>query len=664
MLLPAAAATGVLTFLAVNDAGYQAIPVAWQAAALFLLAVLALCLVVVPAAGRPPRPVIAAAALLAAYAAWSYLTIAWAPQKADAWDGANRTALYAIVFAIFALWPLGRRGAALLVGGVGAAIGAIAVVALLKAGAAADPETIFVNGRLAWPVNYPNGTVALWFIAFWPCVGLAARRELHPLLRGALMALAGVLAATALLSQSRGWLFAAPIVVVVFVAISPARVRVVWTLIALGAGVLAIGPTLIDVHGAVSAGRGAAAAIDDAVRATLTLAVVFAVLGTALAYLDRRVEVPVAVRRRTGTAMLVAALVVLVAGCGAFAAREGSPASWLDARWQEFKGGAQPSDEAGARFTQTLGSNRYDFWSVAWDGFERRPLTGIGADNFRHDYLRVRKSDEEPYYPHSLVIRTFAQTGLVGALLLFAAIAFALAAARDAIRGRPGLAAATAAAAATGFAYFFVHASIDWFWELPALGGLAFAMLGVAAGLAPRPAVPPRARRAREPLARRTAPLAATAVATGLLLAAIGPTLMAMVSAQRAVDTFREDPRRAGDALDLLDRAAGLNPYSAVPRLLSGQVVVAIGQPQLAAPYYRDAIARDPRDEYANLALAALVSSAGRQAEAERLVRRAVELVPGDPLARDLLAKVTAGRRIGIGDVNKDFDQRRESRSK
>src|SRR3954452_23273217 len=60
MLLPAAAATGVLLFLALKDAGYQVIPVAWQAAALFLLALLTLCLLVVPAAGRPPRAVVAA----------------------------------------------------------------------------------------------------------------------------------------------------------------------------------------------------------------------------------------------------------------------------------------------------------------------------------------------------------------------------------------------------------------------------------------------------------------------------------------------------------------------------------------------------------------------------------------------------------------------------
>jgi hypothetical protein len=663
-LLPAAAATGVLILLAIDDAGYQPIPVAWQACAIFLLALLTLCLVALPAAGRPGGATLAAAGLLAGYAGWSYLSIAWADQRADAWDGANRTALYAVVFALFALWPLGRRGATLLAGAVGAAIGVLAVVALLKADAAADADSIFVNGRLAWPVNYYNGTVALWFIGFWPCAAFASRREVHPLLRGAFLALAGVLAATALLAQSRGWLFAVPVVVAVFLAISPGRVRLAWTLVVVGLATLAVGGKMIDVHEAVGDGRPAIAEIDSAVTAVIVVALFLAALGAGAGYLERRVELPAATGRRTGRAMLVALLAFLVAGFGAFVVREGNPVTWLDARWEEFKGGPSPSTEAGARFTQTLGSNRYDFWRVAWDGFERRPLNGIGADNFRHDYLRARKSEEEPYYPHSVVIRTLSQTGLVGAILLFGAIACALVAARDAIRGRPGLTAAAAAAATTSFAYFFVHGAVDWFWELPALGGLAFALLGIAAGLAPRPALHPNDPRSREPIARGTAPLAVTVVGVGLLLAAMGPPFLAMLSNKRAVDVFREHPARAGDALDILDRAAGLNPYSTVPRLLAAQVVVASGHPALAAPYYRDAIERDPRDEYAHLALAALESTAGRQDEAERLLRRAQALSPHDWLPRQLLDRLRKGEEIGIRDVNTDFDQRRENRAK
>jgi hypothetical protein len=112
ILLPAAAAAGVLVFLARKDAGYEPIPLTWQRCALFIGALLLVSLLVVPAAGRPPRLVLVAAGLLTGYAAWSYLSIAWAQQTADAWDGANRTLLYAVVFALFSFWPLGRRGAA------------------------------------------------------------------------------------------------------------------------------------------------------------------------------------------------------------------------------------------------------------------------------------------------------------------------------------------------------------------------------------------------------------------------------------------------------------------------------------------------------------------------------------------------------------------------
>ena len=662
VLLPALAASAVLLFVTVRGDEVFGVAVTWQACNMLLVALLGLCLVAVPAAGRPARATVVAAALFGAYALWSYASIAWADQKADAWDGANRTALYAIVFATFALWPLGRRGATLIVGAIGAFVGGLAVVALAKAAAADDLGDVFFNGRLGWPLQYPNGTVAVWFTGFWPCAALAARREVHPFLRGLFLAFAGVLAATAMLGQSRGWLFAVPIVAVVAIGVTPGRVRLAWTLIAVGLATLAVGPSVVDVHDAFGQGRPGLSEIDSAVRNIAIASFVLFAAGVAVGYLERRVRVPAAAGRRAGVAMAVAALAVLVAGFGVFVAREGNPVTWVDERWEEFKDGPQPTDAEGARFTQALGSNRYDFWKVAWDGFERRPIVGIGADNFRHDYQRDGTSDEEPYYPHSVVIRTLEQTGLIGAVLLFGAIAAAAWGAGQAIRERRGVAAAAAAAGLTSFAYFLVHGAVDWFWELPAIGGLAFALLGVAAGLRPRPAIHPRARRAREPFARGWAPLGATVVGVGLLLAAIAPPLLATLDTKRARDAVNDDPARAGEALDMLDRAAGLNPHSPIPRLYSAAIVIAFGQPERAAPYYRDAIERDPSDQYSHLALGALESTAGRRARATRLLRRAAELSPRDPLARELLEEVEAGRRIGLEDVRREFQNRREAR--
>ena len=64
-----------------------------------------------------------------------------------------------------------------------------------------------------------------------------------------------------------------------------------------------------------------------------------------------------------------------------------------------------------------LGSNRYDFYRVSLDEFTAHPVGGIGADNFQQQYLRHGRSSETPRYPHSVELRTLAQTGIVGALL-------------------------------------------------------------------------------------------------------------------------------------------------------------------------------------------------------------------------------------------------------
>ena len=153
----------------------------------------------------------------------------------------------------------------------------------------------------------------------------------------------------------------------------------------------------------------------------------------------------------------------------------------------------------GSRLVSGLGSNRYDFYRVALDEFLAHPIVGIGADNFQQQYLVHGRSEETPRYPHSVELRTLAQTGLVGALLALVGLGAALLAGARALRSADPLARAVAAAALAGFAYWVVHGSFDWFWEFAGLGAPAFALLGIACALAPAPA----ARAAKvAPLAR------------------------------------------------------------------------------------------------------------------------------------------------------------------
>src|SRR5256885_1277472 len=138
--------------------------------------------------------------------------------------------LYALVFALFAVWrPRGRTAVALLiVYSVGVAT--VGLVELLRASAATDASGFFSEGRFASPAGYMNANVALWFSALWPCVILGARRELHAALRGLLIGSGVLLCGLAVLGQSRGWLFTAPIAGILIVAIVPRRVRTVLTL--------------------------------------------------------------------------------------------------------------------------------------------------------------------------------------------------------------------------------------------------------------------------------------------------------------------------------------------------------------------------------------------------------------------------------------------------
>ena len=150
-------------------------------------------------------------------------------------------------------------------------------------------------------------------------------------------------------------------------------------------------------------------------------------------------------------------------------------------------------------FGRGLETNRGDLWRVALHEFRAHPLQGIGAGNFAIPYLQQRRSEEETLYPHSLPLEVLAQTGLVGAAAMVLFVAAAVAAA-VAVRSRTdGLTAVASALGVVVFASWFVHAAIDWLWQLPALAGTAIAALALAGSIRPPDAASVTARATRAP---------------------------------------------------------------------------------------------------------------------------------------------------------------------
>jgi hypothetical protein len=642
----AGVALGTFLWFAASNGGFDA--TTWYPGSLIVLALAVIAVLTVPAAAVPRLVTVAAIALLA-YAAWSYLSIAWSAQKGDAWDGANRTFLYAITFALFAVWrPRGRTAVALLiVFSVG--VTTVGLVELLRATATTEARGFFSEGRFASPAGYMNANVALWFSAFWPCVLLGARRELHVALRGLLIGCGVLLCGLTVLGQSRGWLFTAPVAALLIVAMVPRRVRTVLTLgLILGITGLVTG-TLLDVYRAAGE-PGFDGAVSDAVRALILAAVLGGALGTVVATLEQRAPRPSrTLERRSGRALAAVAVVATVAGLVVFVSLKGSPFTVVSNAWHDFK--TKPSPYGGvSRFTGSLGTNRYDFWRVAWDRFKASPLEGDGSDNFQQAYLAVRRSGEAPRYPHSFELRALNETGLVGALLLAAGVGAALWAAVLAMRRRRGLGAAAAAAGAASFVYWVVHGTIDWFWEFPALGAPAFALLGLAAGLLPRPAPAPGG-----PAGLRGARglLALVVIVPAIL--SLGAPWLSQLDQNKAVSTWRTD---AAAAFRSLDTAASLNPLTATPKLLAGSIALRLGRPEDSIRYFREAIERDPGDSYAHLELGALLAEAGRRPEAVATLAEARRLDPRDDLTALVLNRVRKGKPVDIASVNRQLAAR------
>ncbi len=673
--MPALAAIALFVIWLSSQAGYPLTH--WAPGALIVLALVlvAICFVGLPLA-ELPTPVKVALGCFAAYTALSFCSILWAGVPADAWEGANRTLLYLLVFALFALWPQHGRSAALLLTVFVLATTCLALFAILHvnhaAGSLARLEILLPGGRLTYPSGYANANAAQWLIAFWPAFLLAREPRLPWALRGLFAGSAVLLAEVSLLSVSRGALYATPIMLVLVFALLPSRLRTFALLVPIAAGIAAAAPSVLRVGERIEHNQSAAAAVHSAVAATLIASVAVGLVVAAGAATEHRTQLSQAsaarARRLLGGVAIAALLVVLAASLVAV----GNPVNRARHAWGTFKSGSgYAANGTGNRLTSGLGSNRYDFYRVALDEFLAHPVVGIGADNFGQQYLARGRSGETPRYPHSIELRALSETGLLGGLLACVGLGASLLAGWQALRRADPLGRAVAAAALSGFAYWFVHGSFDWFYEFAGLGAPAFALLGLSCALVPRASV----RRAGVPApaggvpagpeARHLSPGVATRARVRRLGVIVGGSVLAVVAAAtflapwlsqlRVESAARIWPKAPATAYARLNDAANLNPLSDEPYVVAGSIALRYNDLARADHEFALALERTPGDAYATLERGAIASYQGRRAAALILLNRAVKLNPRDPLTRAALAVVRRNERIDVRTLNRSI---------
>lgn len=554
------------------------------------LAIVAACVAAVVAgageARRPPRLLLAGAAALAALAAWTAVSIVWAPSPAGARDEALLVALYAVVLLLPGLTLAGggerRAATGAVVAGL-AAIGLLTVVALLTS---ATPDDLFFFGRLDFPVSYVNASSALFVVGVWPAVALAARREAAVAVRSAAVAAAALALALAVAAQSKGSVLGLVASAVVVLAVSPARLRLLAAFVAAAVPAAALAAPLTEPY------RTSAAAASRGVGlAALAATALAALAGALLAAADRRVDIGPARRRVVGRGLLGLLVLAATAGVVAFFVTVSAPGSWLGAKWTAFKD-APPG--GGATHLTSLGSNRYDFWRVALDETVAHPLRGLGGRGFFSAYLEHRRSLESPLRAHSLYFDTLSELGVPGLLLLLAAIGLP---ALLLIRRRASLTAAGSLGAA---AYFFAHAAVDWIWTVPVVVVPALLLVGIGA----TGDAPPR-------IGLRPSLAVAVAAAALALLAFAPPWLSYRYSSNgdvaraRTLDPLSLEPywaewraaRTPAERAAPLEQARRREPTSIAVLYQLGLAYLDAGRKRAAVTMLARAHALDPRDQ-------------------------------------------------------------------
>ena len=627
LLLPAA----LTVYLSFNAGGF------FVGAPAIAATALALALAARAAGARRPLtglglPAAVVSCGLALFVIWTLLSATWSGAPGRALVEADRALLYLLAFVLFASFPSSPRNLGSLLRWTALGIGVVCTIALVTR-LAPDVWPIEPNvhdERLSYPLTYWNALGLLAALGTVFCLHLTTAKYERPWTKAAAAGAIPVLAATLLLTFSRGAVVVAVLGLIGYLLL--ARPGSAWI------GLAAVAPpTAIALAVAYAAELVASpdytqpAAVAQGHRAALVIGIcVLASAGLRLALHALEHPIARAVERLPGRGRAVAAATALVALVAlSLVAPLADAPGYVQRQYETFvEGEALPSGgELRGRLTSASSNGRLDHWEVALGRFRDAPVGGDGAGTYRLSWAEHRPGVLVVNDAHSLYLEVLGELGAVGLLLIVVVIGTLMASlVRRALAARrregPGEYAVLCAATAM----WALHAGIDWDWELPAVTLWVFALGGaaLAARLGER-------RLAFAPRAPARVGLAALFV----LLAAM-PVLMAL--SQSRLDSSVAALKR-GDCSQAIDSA--LDSLSVVsvraePWEVIGYCDARLGRGSLAVRALEEAVERDPENWEVHYGLALVRAAAGL--DPRRSARRALELNPNEELIQAAIA--------------------------
>ncbi|HWM62361.1 MAG TPA: O-antigen ligase family protein [Solirubrobacterales bacterium] len=563
--------------------------------------------------------------LLAAFVAWTALSLGWTESFERTSADLARVAVYLGVFALV-LFTHDREAAPRLVGAVAAGIVFVAGLALLSRlhpdwFPAADQTARFLEPgqeRLSYPLHYWNAVGALIAIGL-PLVLQVATCARSIVLRALAAAALPALGLTLFLTLSRSGIAAAFVALAIFLVFTSDRLPKLLTLLvgAAGGAVLVVAASQRDAFQEGLLNATAHQQGDEMVAIVLAVCLLAGAIqaGIAIALSNGMRPSWTRVSRSQSFAAVGAGVVV---GLIAIAALN-APGHVSDA-WGEFKDGDGEGPGSGAgRLNSAAGQARYQFWSSAVRENASEPFIGTGSGTFEFWWTRDGDVDEIVRDTHSLYLQTLGELGIVGAALLAAFLLVVLVGGGREILRSDARARAALAAALAGCTAFCLTAAFDWMWQIPVL---SVALLFLA-GILVRPAVP--SAQSDSSTFKFAPRLAFAALALAAIVAIAVPLASTTLVRQSKADV------RDGDlaaALEAARSAQNAQPGAATPRLQQALVLEALGDLTPAAAAARAATERESTNWRTWLVLSRIEAQRGRAAAAVGAYGEAKSLNP------------------------------------
>jgi O-antigen ligase len=624
-----ALAPGALVYLSFNAGGYFPSAPGFVAIVLTGALVLRTTLAARPFEGFSRALAVPLAALIL-YAAWQLTSVLWAHATARALDSYDRTLLYVLALTLFGSLRCTHERLGWLVRVMFAGMAAVCLIGLVSRVLphAWPTASSFYDNRLNYPLTYWNAEGMLAAIALILGLHLTADRSEHWSVRVLAAAVLPGIAATLLLTFSRGALGVTIVGLLAYCVLT--RLSTLPTALIAVAPACAIAlrsawdATLLATNrattpAAVVQGRHVAIVVGACMLGA-------GLLRGVLLGVDRRLDELSLVRTppsrsvRAGAGAVTAVLVLALAlALGAF--------GFAHRQYDKF---VHSTNEARAvqtreRLSEVTNDGRLPLWEAAVRIYDTQRLHGTGAGTYQLYYPRYRTVKSYVADAHSLYLQSLAELGIVGFVLILVVVFGILGGLAARIRG-PGRSLYAALFAAT--LAWAVHQAFDWDWQMPAVTLGVFILAGLAL-----------ARPQDGRVGFGGLPVARTFVALGWLVLAVAPLL---------VSTSYVRLHRAAQELDRGECAAAkheaLSSLSLSARRPQAYVIVGVcdleqGFAQASVPAMTEATKLEPHSWEDQFWLA--VARAGAGADPHAAIRRAIALNPLEHGLRN------AARRLG-----------------